>query len=80
MLLAEHTHINLSDVHVLNIHTTGKTYTLYQFKSWAQLSVGENKNLCEASRTTIFFIYKGQGTRKHKQERKKGKKKGKGWA
>lgn len=76
MLLAEHTHTNLNDVHVLNIHATGRTYTLYPFKSWAQPPVGENKDPYEASRTTIFFIYKERGTRKHKQKREERARKG----
>lgn len=69
MLPAEHTHTNLSDIYLLNTHTTDRTYTLHKFKSRAQLSVGEKTSVRHQNEP--FFIYKGRGTRKHEEKRKK---------
>lgn len=69
MLPAEHTRTNLSDIYLLNTHTTDRTYTLHKFKSRAQLSVGEKTSVRHQNEP--FFIYKGRGTRKHEEKRKK---------
>lgn len=79
MLQAEHTGTKLSDICLLNTHTTDRTYTLHKFKSRAQLSMGEKTSVRHQNEP--FFVYKGKGTRKHEEKRKKrhGKKRGEGW-